>query len=196
MIAVTFLVLSWACWRSRGQPLFFIYFAVQLLCLVGGGAIYFFFENSSPQYRYAYASCVVLISLASLFLTVDSLHWGFRLRKMAIPAMLTGAWTRLLYPECPKPMNFALCLILAEAAILLTCGMTLNAASIYVKTEKTATFWMGTLWIVQSLYFYGYLVNDGWVPSGEWAPALIACAGFIGVALTLRQPRQRPHHAL
>ena len=187
--------LSFALWRSRAFPLFFLYFVAALGDSLCGEIAYFAFGDSSLVYFWTYASGTALICLFALWLTLSNVPAPHRLRKIAIPAVLGLIVARMTALECVGGLNYQKWLILAVGGFLFACGMILTTAAVYAQRNHTALLIMGILWLVQSVYFFGYLIQaPEWEATGYWAPALITALGFLGIGRALPQPSKSPSH--
>ena len=187
--ALQVLPLGYALWRSRAVPLFFLYFVACLGDVLCGEIVFWSFGDSSPVYFWTYAVGTFLICLFALWLTVDSIPSPNRLRKAAIPAILAVTVARMTAIECVGGLNPAKWIILATGAFLFACGMILTTAAVYALRNHTALLILGILWLVQAVYFFGYLIQaPEWTATGYWAPALITALGFLAVGRCLPQP--------
>lgn len=179
---------AFALWRTRHIALFFYYFTAHLGDTVAEEIAFQFFGVESIPYFWTYAIGSCLICLFALWIAVDSVPSPRRMRKMAIPLILAVPIAHKFQLECGS-VNRGTWLLLAVGAILFFCGMVTSAAAVYSHQNHTALLSLGLLWLAQAMYFFGYLIHaPEWTATGYWLPALLACAGFLGVALTVPRP--------
>ena len=187
--ALQVLPLGYAIWRSRANPLFFLYFIACLGDTLCGEIVFWAFGDESTVYFCTYTVGTALICLFVLWLTADNIPSPSRLRKAAIPAVLSVTVARMTALEHIGGLNSSDWLILAVGAFLFACGMILTTAAVYAPRNHTALLILGILWLVQAVYFFGYLIQaPEWVSTGYWAPALITALGFLAVGRCLPQP--------
>lgn len=181
--------LAYALWRARAFPLFFLYFTASLGDSICEEITFQFWGDSSAIYFWTYAAGTALILFFALWIAWDAIPAPYRLRKCAIPAVLAVSVGRMVVLGCGK-LDSSGWILLATGAILFFCGQILSTAAAYARQNHTALFILGTLWLIQATYFFGYLLHaPEWEATGYWAPALITSAGFVAAALKLRPIR-------
>ena len=186
---------AYALKRSWVHPLFFLYFCAQIGDTVAEESMFWAFGDDSPVYFCTYTVGTALICLFVLWLTWDSIPSPHRLRKAAIPAVLGVTVARMTALEHIGGINSSDWLILAVGAFLFACGTILTTAAVYAPRNHTALLILGILWLVQAVYFFGYLIQaPEWIETGYWAPALITALGFLAVGRMLPQPSASQFH--
>lgn len=189
--AVRLLTVLYALWRSRAFPLFFLYFVAQLGDSLCEEIVYAFYGDLGPIYLYVYTAGTSLILLFALWITWDSIPSPYRLRKCAIPAVISMAVSRMAYLEVHRKIEASDLILFTAAATIFFCGQILTTAAAYALRNHTALFALGCLWLCQGVYFWGYLIHaPEWVLTGYWLPALLCSIGFIVTARLIRQPTQ------
>ena len=181
----------YALWRSRHipSPLLFFYFTVHLGDTIAEESVFQTLGNNSA-YFWTYSVGSVLICLMALWIVFDEVPSPGALRKIAIPAVIAITVARMTALECVGSMDSGKWIILAVGSILFFCGQVLTAAAVYAHRNHTALLILGTLWLVQAVYLFGYLIQaPEWVSTGYWAPALIIAVGFVFIGRFLPQVR-------
>lgn len=98
---------------------------------------------------------------------------------------------------CQGNLDWSQRVLLAAGAILFFCGQILSTAAAYARMNHTALFILGTLWLVQATYFFGYLLHaPEWESTGYWAPALLCSVGFVLVGRMLATQNAQGRGAL
>ena len=117
----------------------------------------------SPQYNLAWMLCSVLLLYVIVRLTRRLLF--FHPAKWLLIAS-AASWGVLLdfiaYRGLARPVSLANWMGIAAGAVLMACGVCLGCTAAYCEgRDRLIAMVLGILWILQSLWNYGFVLHDG-----------------------------------
>lgn len=136
------------------------------------------------HYPAVYAATTILWLFFAFHVVWESLLlFSYRLRLLAIPAVLTVGMSRLCFMGVDHPWSQSSWIVLLQGSVLLFLGQVLGASSAYSPRHCNQFFILSMTWLAQTLFLCGYLLHDSWLGL-YWLPAVIVGCGFIAVGRT------------
>lgn len=186
--AVVALSTGFALWKARYTPLYFLYFVAHLAGTITTEITYQAFGDESAPYLWVYGSSSALLCLMALWITWDGIPEPERLHKCAIPAVLALTVGRMVAFEYRGTISSGAWLLLTVGAILFFCGQVQSAAAVYSYRDHTIMLILGVSWLMQSMYFFGWLIEaPEFQATGYWAPALLCSTAFLLIGWKIPQ---------